>query len=82
MWDAQKLKSVWSVGCLGGFAYGLSISPLNPNKVAVAVGDKTIRVWHYNSKKNPFDTTLYWKGLQSKVTSVNYKLSVIIALML
>ena len=45
LWDAHTGECVTVAHGLGGFAYGLDISPLSPNRVAVGTGDNTVRVW-------------------------------------
>lgn len=55
---------------IGGFVYSLSISPLDPARVALAVGDNTVRVWVTNNSSDPFDSVLLWKGIQAKVSVV------------
>lgn len=48
------------------------MSETDPGKLAVAVGDNTIRVWDTaNTQSNHgYDCAMLWKGLQSKVTCV------------
>eukprot|EP01134_Creolimax_fragrantissima_P006339 CFRG6339T1 len=45
VWDAVTSVGLCNIPSLGGFAYVLAPSPLEPTKVAVAVGDGALRVW-------------------------------------
>lgn len=64
------MKSTWRIPGLGGFVYSLDSSPLDPSRVALAVGDNTVRVWITNNSNDPFDSVLLWKGIQAKVSVV------------
>eukprot|EP00899_Mesostigma_viride_P014196 jgi/Mesvir1/22778/Mv14167-RA.2 len=60
----------WSAQGLGGVVFCLAVNPLDPNQVAVACGDGTIRLWRVNHKTNPFHSKILWEGIQGKVTVV------------
>jgi len=55
---------------LGGFVYSLDIGESDPTKLAIGVGDSSIRIWNLATSATHFDITYLWKGLQSKVTCV------------
>ncbi len=38
--------------CLGGYVYDLDFAPQNKSLLAVAVGDKMIRIWNGNDKRD------------------------------
>eukprot|EP01043_Picozoa_sp_COSAG02_P047175 COSAG02_NODE_4493_length_5296_cov_4.452761_3_plen_811_part_00 len=44
-WDIDKRRCRWTMPSLGGFVYRIKFAPTDPNRMAVAVGDKSIRVW-------------------------------------
>ena len=48
---------------LGGFAYGLDISPLSPNRIAVATGDNMVRIWEPYQNK----VIQIWQSVRTKV---------------
>lgn len=51
---------------LGGFAYGLDISPLSPNRIAVATGDNMVRIWEPYQNK----VIQVWQSVRTKVMVV------------
>ncbi|CAG8449365.1 10378_t:CDS:10 [Ambispora leptoticha] len=72
--DRQIIK--WSIGelrprlilpclCLG--VHSLDISHPDPSKLAIGLGDSTIRIWNFGNPENPFDSSLLWKGLKSQL---------------
>ena len=48
----------------------MNFSKLTPNLCAVAVGDRTIRVWDTSDENDFRRSTTHWSGLQSEVTCV------------
>lgn len=82
--ETQTSKIFWNVLSLAGFAYSVSFSSLDSTKLAIGVGDKSIRIWdmstivkqetnskQQNQQGNIYDSTYLWKGIQSKVTVVS-----------
>ena len=70
LWDMKSMKMKWNIPSLGGFVYHIDVSPHEADRLAIAVGDNTIRIWNITNASNPYDCQLLWKGLQSKVTTV------------
>ncbi|KYQ90408.1 component of gems 5 [Tieghemostelium lacteum] len=71
LWEGFKAK--WKVTGLGGFVYSLDCDSFNPNQIAVACGDQTIRLWtpgNSNINYDSLDSKSLWKGIQSKVTAL------------
>ena len=64
VWCEEKCSHI--AHGLGGFAYGLDISPLAPSKVAVGVGDNMVRVW--DKTKNT--VIQVWQSVRTKVMVV------------
>jgi WD40 repeat protein len=54
----------------GGYIYDMNFSKVMPNLCAIAVGDRTIRVWDTSDDSDLRRSTTHWNGLQSEVTSV------------
>lgn len=49
------------VPTLGGYPYDVECCAMDPYRVAIALGDHTIRVWHTDSAAEPFKSTLLWR---------------------
>ena len=71
IWDPQHLRSLHTLPTLGGFAYSVAISPLDPGTLGVGVGDNMIRVWQTTSSMGPYETLTLWQGIKSKVMVVS-----------
>nr|XP_012610926.2 gem-associated protein 5 [Microcebus murinus]XP_020139282.1 gem-associated protein 5 [Microcebus murinus] len=69
-WDMATLECCWTLPSLGGFAYSLAFSPVDPGCLAIGVGDGMIRVWNTLSIKNNYDVRNFWQGVKSKVTAL------------
>lgn len=50
--------------------YAVKTSPIDPGRLAIGVGDSMIRLWNMNNSVNPFDVTVLWQGIKSKVTAL------------
>jgi gem associated protein 5 len=70
LYDTAQAKCMWRYQALAGFVYALSVQAPDPRKLAIAVGDGTLRVWNLGSKKDRADTLVLWKGLQGKITAI------------
>lgn len=79
IWDPVNLQSLHTLATLGGFAYSLSISTLDPGTLGIGVGDNMLRVWQKASSQSPYETLILWQGIKSKVMVVSdlYYLSII-----
>lgn len=73
VWDLASRKPEIKIPGLGGFVYSLDVAECDPTKLAIGVGDSSIRVWNLGNPANPYDTIYLWKGLQSKVTCVSFR---------
>lgn len=71
IWDPANLQSLHTLSTLGGFAYSLSISTLDPGTLGIGVGDNMLRVWQTASSQNPYETLTLWQGIKSKVMVVS-----------
>ena len=65
------MQSLHTLSTLGGFAYSLSISTLDPGTLGIGVGDNMLRVWQTASSQNPYETLTLWQGIKSKVMVVS-----------
>ena len=71
IWDQHSQRPSCTISTLGGFAYSLSLSPLDPGSIAVGVGDNMIRVWHTTSADGPYEAVSLWQGIRAKVMVVS-----------
>ena len=71
IWDPQHLRSLHTLPTLGGFAYSVAISPLDPGTLGVGVGDNMLRVWQTTSSMGRYETLTLWQGIKSKVMVVS-----------
>lgn len=69
-WNLPQSVPVCAVPTLGGFVYAVKTSPIDPGRLAIGVGDSMIRLWNMNNSVNPFDVTVLWQGIKSKVTAL------------
>jgi gem associated protein 5 len=70
-WNLETMKCSWTIPSLGGFVYKLAFAPSNPGRFAVAVGDKSIRIWRLGPlQSKSYDILFLWKGLRDKVTAL------------
>lgn len=56
----------------GGFVYSATVTSNNSNKLALGVGDNTIRLWTTGVDGKPYENVTIWQGLKSKVTALLY----------
>ncbi len=49
----------------------LAISPMDPYKLSIGGGDTSVKIWKFANPQNPYDISLYYKGLKNKISSVN-----------
>jgi WD40 repeat protein len=78
IWDLRRLRQECPpVQGLGGHAHALHVNPTLPGssrttRVAIGVGDQSVRVWTTNDRSDPFKSLFLWRGLKSKVTVVRW----------
>lgn len=84
VWELPAARPELRLASLGGYAYAVASSPVEPGKLLVGVGDNTLRVWS-TAGKDIYDCApcgwrvialthaghvLWPKGVQSKITAV------------
>lgn len=77
-WDADTCELLTSMPSLGGYVYSLDASYLDPYKVIFGVGDNLVRVWNTRLDDKPYETSLIWQGIKSKVTVVSISINILI----
>lgn len=70
MYDSKTLKIKWKMPTLGGYCYALDIAKWtkNDHQIAIACGDKMIRIWSEKSGK----CKVLWKGLKDSITAIQW----------
>ncbi|CAI9731708.1 gem-associated protein 5 [Octopus vulgaris] len=71
LWDVDKCKSIHVVSTFGGFVYDVHAVPLDPGRIALGIGDNTIRIWNRTKDSNRFLVQI-WQKIKSKVTVVRW----------
>ena len=71
VWDADSYSLHCILPSLGGYVYSLSSSFLDPHSIIYGVGDNLIRVWNTRFEERPYETSILWQGIKSKVTVVS-----------
>ncbi|CAO3572045.1 unnamed protein product [Mortierella alpina] len=70
-WDIDSNEGIAQIDCTGGNVYALDISPLDPGKVAMGLGNEAIKIWNTLSDEAPYDCITI-ERLQSKVRTVKW----------
>ncbi|KAI1298580.1 Gem-associated protein 5 [Mortierella claussenii] len=70
-WDMDTNQGVAHIECIGGNVYALEANPLDPGRIAVGLGNETIKVWNTLSKDEPYECVTV-ERLQTKVRAVKW----------
>ena len=70
-WDIKSERVIKSLPSLGGIPYTLDVSPVDPGRLALGVGDSMIRVWNMNSEFK-YETKTLWQGIRSKISVLSW----------
>ncbi|CAB3366761.1 Hypothetical predicted protein [Cloeon dipterum] len=60
-----KTKEAAFFSTLGGFVYSIAFCPFAPGRVAIGVGDETIRIWNMSASSG-LTTTTIWQKIKGK----------------
>lgn len=60
--DGTRVELLHDFHSLNGFVYCAIVSPHDPNRIAIAVGDGCVRVW--NLTKPQKDVEVYWQKIK------------------
>lgn len=77
-WDVSSRKPIQMIHCPGGHVYSIHTNPLHPSSLSIGVGDQSILLWKPPKIKDNlpsgdcYDIKFFWRGLQSKVTSLQW----------
>ncbi|KAF9915740.1 Gem-associated protein 5 [Lobosporangium transversale] len=70
-WDIENNQGIAQIECIGGNVYSLDISPLDPSRLAMGLGNETVKIWHTLSQDEPYECVTIDR-LQSKVRVVKW----------
>ena len=65
IWDASTVRVKYKIATIGGFVYSLSISSVDPNLLAIGIGDNAVRAWSFGDHKNRYNFLTYWQQFQN-----------------
>ncbi|XP_039280027.1 gem-associated protein 5 isoform X2 [Nilaparvata lugens] len=63
-------KVTAEITTIGGIVYCLAISPLDPNRIAIGIGDSKILIWNMASENTNF--TVLWQRVNGKVMALEW----------
>ncbi|GAB1601518.1 hypothetical protein Ahia01_000430200, partial [Argonauta hians] len=70
-WDVDQCRSIHQVSTLGGFVYDIHAVPLDPGRIALGIGDNTVKIWNRTKDSNR-SLVQVWQKIKSKVTVVRW----------
>ncbi|KAI8345885.1 WD40-repeat-containing domain protein [Mortierella sp. GBAus27b] len=71
VWDLDSNRGIAEIDCMGGSIYSLDINPQSPGRVAMGLGNETIKIWNTLSQDEPYESFTI-ERLQSKVRAVKW----------
>ncbi|KAF9905884.1 Gem-associated protein 5 [Linnemannia zychae] len=54
-WDVDNGQGLAQVECIGGNVYALDIGTVDPGRIAISLGNETIKIWNTLSKDEPYE---------------------------
>ncbi|CAI2175727.1 16116_t:CDS:10 [Funneliformis geosporum] len=69
IWDIIERKPIIIAITNSQTISDLAISPMDPYKLSIGGGDTSVKIWKFSSPQNPYDISLYYKGLKNKISS-------------
>ncbi|RIA92993.1 WD40-repeat-containing domain protein [Glomus cerebriforme] len=72
IWDIIERKPIITAVTNSQTISDLAISPADPYKLAIGGGDTSVKIWKFANLQNPYDISLYYKGLKTKISSLKY----------
>ncbi|CAB4477420.1 unnamed protein product [Rhizophagus irregularis] len=72
IWNITERKPIVAAITNSQSISDLTISPVDPYKLAIGGGDSSVKIWKFASLQNSYDISLYYKGLKTKISSLKY----------
>ncbi|KAG0275253.1 Gem-associated protein 5 [Linnemannia exigua] len=54
-WDVDNGQGLAQIECIGGNVYALDIGTVDPGRIAISLGNETIKIWNTLSKDEPYE---------------------------
>ncbi|KAL4230771.1 Gem-associated protein 5 [Mactra antiquata] len=71
-WDMDLHCQLGIMHTFGGYVYTIKPCTIDPGRIALGIGDNTIRLWNLNTSTEFYDITQYWQGIRAKVTALSW----------
>ncbi|KAF9126729.1 Gem-associated protein 5 [Mortierella sp. 14UC] len=54
-WDIDNGQGLAQIECIGGNVYALDIGTVDPGRIAISLGNETLKIWNTLSKDEPYE---------------------------
>ncbi|KAF8942864.1 Gem-associated protein 5 [Haplosporangium gracile] len=54
-WDVDNGQGLAQIECIGGNVYALDIGTVDPGRIAISLGNETLKIWNTLSKEEPYE---------------------------
>jgi WD40 repeat protein len=54
-WDVDNGQGLAQIECIGGNVYALDIGTIDPGRIAISLGNETLKIWNTLSQEEPYE---------------------------
>lgn len=54
-WDVDNGQGLAQIECIGGNVYALDIGTVDPGRIAISLGNETLKIWNTLSQEEPYE---------------------------
>lgn len=54
-WDVDNGQGLAQIECIGGNVYALDIGTVDPGRIAISLGNETLKIWNTLSREEPYE---------------------------
>src|ERR1700743_1473608 len=54
-WDVDNGQGLAQIECIGGNVYALDIGAVDPGRIAISLGNETLKIWNTLSQEEPYE---------------------------
>ncbi|KAF9541572.1 Gem-associated protein 5 [Mortierella hygrophila] len=54
-WDVDNGQGLAQIECIGGNVYALDIGTVDPGRIAICLGNETLKIWNTLSREEPYE---------------------------